>query len=133
MTRARDIGDVYEQLACDYLEAQGLHIVATNWAVAKVGELDIVARQDKRLPNGRHYPTLVCVEVRARRHSQFASATETVTRAKQRRLIATMQHFLQAHPEYADFDVRFDVLAFEVMAEGEYEMVWLPSAFLSES
>lgn len=129
----RAIGDEFEQQACAYLMAQGLHIVASNWAVHQVGELDIVAFEDKRLPNGQHYPTLVCVEVRARRHSRFASATETVTKAKQRRLIATMQHFLQVHPEYAMCDVRFDVLAFDVAADGDVAIEWLQAAFLAQA
>lgn len=126
---SKQIGDKYEQLAREFLLAKGCEIITTNYTAPKVGEIDIIARLDKTLPNGRVYPTLLCVEVRARRHKNFASAVETVTKAKQKRLIATMSHFLQTFEIYQDFDVRFDVLAFCV---GETVPEWLTGAFLCE-
>ncbi len=126
----KSTGDKFEHLACQELQAHQFDIIATNWAVAKVGEIDIIARNTT---THRHaHPTLICVEVRARRHSQFAQASETVTVAKQKRIIATMQHFLQAHPEYANDEVRFDVMAFDVAVDGNWTLEWIPSAFVGE-
>lgn len=128
---SRAVGDKYEQLAGEFLCANGCEIVATNYVVANIGEIDIIARLDKSLPNGRVYPTLLCVEVRARQHKNFASAAETVTKTKQKRLIATMGHFLQTFESYKEFDVRFDVLAFKI-DEGEPQVEWICGAFLAD-
>lgn len=127
---AKATGDTYERMAAVFLERQGLSLVEKNYSVPRVGEIDIIALEEKTRPNGTPYQTLVCVEVRARKHSQFSSAAETVTRAKQKRLIATLQYFLMAHEQYASCDVRFDVLAFDILPTGvQYD--WIQAAFLT--
>lgn len=128
---SRAVGDVYERLACDFLLANGCQIVTTNYVAPRLGEIDVIAVCNKQLPNGRSYPTLLCVEVRARRHKHFASASESVTKAKQKRLIATMSHFLQNFEQYQEFDVRFDVLAFDIRPTCD-ESVWIQGAFLAD-
>ncbi|MDO5651366.1 MAG: YraN family protein [Moraxella sp.] len=132
----KTIGDYYEALACEFLYKQGLTIITTNYTAANVGEIDIIAYDDKVLPNGRHYPTVVIVEVRKRKHNRFASSLETITKAKQRRLIATASHFLQDERYQGaidkNCDCRFDVLAFDVDKDGGVHQEWLQGAFLAE-
>lgn len=125
------IGNQYERLAGELLLANGCQIIKTNYGVPNVGEIDIIARCDKALPNGRIYPTLLCVEVRARRVGNFASASASITKAKRQCLIATMSHFLQTNPDYANFDVRFDVIAFDI-GRADETVAWLKGAFLAE-
>lgn len=129
-TKQQKTGDFYENLACEFLQKNACQIIITNYAVPNVGEIDIIAQCDKVLPTGKIYPTLLCVEVRARRHNRFASAIETVTKTKQKRLIATMSHFLQQNAQYANFDVRFDVLAFD-FNQNHATFEWLQGAFLT--
>lgn len=129
-TAKQATGDFYEKLACEFLITHQCQIICTNYAAPNVGEIDIIARYDKQLPTGRHYPTLLCVEVRARRHSRFASAAETITKAKQKRLIATMSHFLQQNAQYVNFDVRFDVVVFD-FNQNQTNYEWLQGAFLA--
>ncbi|MDO4427257.1 MAG: YraN family protein [Moraxella sp.] len=126
----KTVGDNYERVAAAFLETQGLSLVKKNYSVPRVGEIDIIAYQRKTLATGKSYETLICVEVRARKHSQFSSAAETVTRAKQKRLIATMQHFLMENAQYEHCDVRFDVLAFDILPTG-VQYNWIQAAFLS--
>ena len=126
----RRIGKYYEDLACEFLVNQGLQIVTKNYHVANVGEIDIIACHDKILPAGRVSHTLVFVEVRARKHSRFASSVETITRAKQRRIIATASHYLQTHA--LECNCRFDVIAFDVASEGGIVTTWLMGAFLAD-
>lgn len=127
----RQIGEYYERLACEFLIANGCEIVTTNYDVYHVGEIDVIAKFEKVLTNGQIYPTLLCVEVRARQHKKLVSAVETVTKTKQKRLIATMSHFLQTFDDYANFDVRFDVLAFNIGDEN-CPCEWVQGAFLVE-
>lgn len=109
----RQRGADFEQLACQFLTAQNLTIIATNYTAPRLGEIDIIALHQVPQKNGTIRPTLVFVEVKARKHSQFATAIETVTAQKQRKIIKTAEHFLQHYPSYVNLDCRFDVVAFQ--------------------
>ena len=100
-------GSYYERQACLYLQAQGLILVAQNWQQPKVGELDLVM-----LETGATWSTLVFIEVRQRRLSVFGDAALSVTVSKQNKVIKTAKYFLQRYPKYADYDCRFDVIAY---------------------
>ena len=100
-------GSLFEQQACEFLQAQGLRLVAQNWQQPKVGELDLVMME-----TGRAWSTLVFIEVRQRKQSGFGDAALSVTASKQRKVIKAARYFLQQHPEYAHHDCRFDVIAY---------------------
>ena len=102
-------GSYFEQLACDYLQQQGLQLIAKNWQQPKVGELDLVM-----IEVGVAWATLVFIEVRQRQRSNFGDAALSVTASKQRKIIKAAQYFLQQYPEYADYDCRFDVIAYNI-------------------
>jgi len=102
-------GSLFEQQACQFLQQQGLVLIAQNWQQPKVGELDLVM-----LETGQTWSTLVFVEVRQRLRSSFGDAALSVTKAKQRKIIKTAKYFLQQHPEYAHFECRFDVIAYNI-------------------
>ena len=129
-------GAFYEQLAFDYLQKQGLQIIAQNWQQPKVGELDIVGVQ-----KGTAWDVLVFVEVRKRKVGQFGDALASVTKAKQRKLIKTARYFLQQHPHYSDVECRFDVIAFnESASKGTIDekhcdaaIEWLQGAFVASA
>ncbi|MGM8911019.1 YraN family protein [Psychrobacter sp. 1U1] len=101
-------GSVFEQQACQFLQQQGLILIAQNWQQPKIGELDLVM-----LETGRTWSTLVFIEVRQRLRSSFGDAALSVTKAKQRKIIKTAKYFLQQYPEYAQFECRFDVIAYD--------------------
>ncbi len=114
----REQGDAAEEQARRYLEAQGLHTEARN-VRSRFGEIDLIMRQGD---------TLLFVEVRYRRSNHFGGAAASVDAKKQRKLIATAQHYLQQHPH--DGPCRFDVVA---IGSGEDGVEWLQNAFeLSE-
>ncbi len=100
-------GGYFEQQACLFLQAKGLTLIAQNWQQPKVGELDLVM-----LEAGVAWPVLVFVEVRQRKRSGFGDAATSVTQAKQKKIIKAAKCFLQQYPKYADYDCRFDVLAY---------------------
>lgn len=104
-------GSLFEQQACEFLQSQGLIVIAKNWQQPKVGELDLVM-----LEIGSAWSTLVFIEVRQRQCSGFGGAALSVTKSKQRKVIKTAQYFLQQHPEYEDYDCRFDVIAYDTVS-----------------
>jgi putative endonuclease len=71
------LGDFGERVAVQHLEAKGYRIRERN-ARTRFGEIDIVAEKDD---------TLVFVEVRCRRRNKLGSAAESLSEAKQRRLV----------------------------------------------
>jgi putative endonuclease len=65
------------------------------------------------LEKGQAWSTLVFIEVRQRQRSGFGDAALSVTKSKQHKIIKAARYFLQQHPEYNDFEYRFDVIAYD--------------------
>ena len=129
-------GSLFEQQACEFLQSQGLILIAQNWQQPKVGELDLIM-----LETGSAWSTLVFIEVRQRQRSGFGGAALSVTASKQRKVIRTAQYFLQQHPEYEDYDCRFDVIAYDtvgthIKTSGQNianQPQWLKGAFIADT
>jgi putative endonuclease len=89
-----------ETIAADYLANQQYHILHRNWRCA-IGELDIVVEKDD---------FLVFVEVRTRTSNRFGTPEESITAAKQQRLVDLAQTYLQEEqPGHVNW--RIDVIA----------------------
>ncbi|WP_261816640.1 YraN family protein [Vibrio gallicus] len=94
------IGQQYETQALQFLQGQGLTLVERNFR-AKCGEIDLIMLENDEI---------IFVEVKYRSHTNFGVASESVTRAKQSKLIKTAQIWLStnkksAHHTYFRFDV----------------------------
>ncbi|MHB1948622.1 MAG: YraN family protein [Gammaproteobacteria bacterium] len=114
----REIGQQAEQDACDFLEKNGLKLLARNYRCA-LGEVDLIMRDEQN--------TVVFIEVRKRSHHQFASAIESVTQSKQRKVIKTATHYLQKQNWFDKVACRFDIVG---MSKDEIE--WIKDAFSSD-
>ena len=107
-----------EAEAARYLVDQGLELLTTNFR-CRFGELDLVMRDGK---------VLVVVEVRSRRRTNVTTPEATVGRQKQRRLIGATRYLLVRYRQFADWPVRFDVVAITGELE-KPEIRWFRSAF----
>jgi len=87
-----------EACAAAYLLAKGYRILAKRFRTP-YGEIDIVARRRG---------LLAFIEVKAR--ASLDDAAYAVTPRQQTRIIAAAQAWLMAHPEHADFELRFDAV-----------------------
>ena len=72
---------------------------------------------------------LVFVEVRYRGGRRIASASTTVDRHKQRKLIRTAAMYLSRQPRLASSMIRFDVIAIDADIHGEETINWIRDAF----
>jgi putative endonuclease len=115
MSRAQ--GRAAEETALHYLRGHGLELIVRNWS-CRSGELDLVMAEGA---------TVIVVEVRQRRHSGFATAAESVTPHKQRRLLRATEYFLLRHPHLAGRPLRFDVVALRTPDDREPD--WIRDAF----
>ena len=116
-----DIGKKAERLAQRYLEQNGLILVTCNYHSPR-GEIDLIMREGN---------FLVFVEVRYRKNNKYGSAAESITREKQRRLLATASHYLQNEKLFRDSSCRFDVIT----VSGQYntQIEWIRNAFQAEA
>jgi len=103
----RALGKRGEGLAARRLAAEGYRILARNYRCA-MGEVDLVAADGD---------CLVFVEVRTRRDDSWGTPEESITAAKQARLVAIAEHYLAEHVLEGS-DWRIDVVAVEMSAAG---------------
>lgn len=109
------LGNQAEKVALSYLQQQGLILIAKNYQT-KLGEIDLIMQDGRQI---------VFVEVRLRKNNHFGSASESITPAKQRKIVKTAAFFLQQHD--GNLACRFDVI---VMSKCEISDVeWIKNAF----
>lgn len=106
-----------EDFGANFLKKKGHKILARNWR-GKYGELDLVSLEDQ---------TLVFTEIKTRASQSFGTPQSAVTTAKQRKLCRAALEFM-ATGEYANYGVRFDVLALTVV-NGKFNYQWFTGAF----
>lgn len=107
MEDRKKLGRWGEDVAATILEAQGYLVVERNWRCHGVGEVDLVAR---------HGDCLVFVEVRVRRGRAYGTSEESITATKQKRLVALVDAYTQAHDWQGN--CRIDVIALELDERG---------------
>ena len=90
-----------ERLAARHYRLRGYRIVGANVRAGGF-ELDLIARRGRRL---------VFVEVKERAGDAFGGAVEAVNTEKRRRVRRAAASWLQAHPETAALEIRFEVAA----------------------
>ncbi|MAZ90246.1 MAG: YraN family protein [Cellvibrionaceae bacterium] len=113
-----DVGKKHEAIAEQFLIRQGLTLKERNYH-SRRGEIDLIMTDGE---------ILVFVEVRYRKHSAYGSASESVDRRKQQKLIKAAQHYLLKQYRHNEPPCRFDVIAI-AGNNSKKPLEWLPNAF----
>ncbi len=108
-------GKQAEDLACAYLQARSLRLIARNYACSH-GEIDII------MADGAY---VVFIEVRYREAGNYVRGAESVDARKRARLIATALYYLQRNAEHRRRPARFDV----VDIAAAHSVTWIKDAF----
>ena len=98
-------GHFAEKIALIFLMLKGYHFVAANYVTGRgtgAGEIDLIVKKQK---------TLVFVEVKKRQN--LTTSAEAITTKNQQRVSRGASAFLQKHPEYRQYAVRFDAVLFQ--------------------
>ena len=106
MAQHNELGQLGEQLAANFLQANGYNILARNWRVNRV-EIDIIAELND---------TLIFVEVKTRSSDFFGAPETAVTKRKKRLLAAAASAYMEQSGH--DWAIRFDIISI-VMQLGE--------------
>jgi putative endonuclease len=115
---SKESGQIAEQQACDFLQSQGLHLLEQNYR-CYCGEIDLIMQEQK---------SIVFVEVRSRRRTDYGNAFESVNWSKRKKLIRTATYFLQMKKWLYKVDSRFDIVAIHPVA-GKMKLEWIRNAF----
>lgn len=110
----RAIGEQYERMAQDFLIKQGLVLRDANFC-AQGGEIDLIMNDGD---------TLVFIEVRARKNTDFGGALESIDAKKQARIARVALAYLTKHK--LDMPCRFDAVGIQ-----NKEVLWIKNAFLA--
>ncbi len=111
----KDAGALAEQGAAHYLQGQGLKLIEKNFRT-RFGEIDLIMQDGA---------TLVFIEVRLRRNTNFGGAAASIDIRKQQRIIRASQQYLSSLARTPP--CRFDaVLLGEAAGSG---IRWLKNAF----
>lgn len=97
MKDKRKIGFNSEDKVALFLMRRGFTLIAKNYSVHNVGELDLVMRKGD---------CLYVVEVKSRLESDWQSPSEAIDYGKRKRILKTTQIFIQSKG-YFDKDVIF--------------------------
>ncbi len=106
--KRKELGDIGEKLARDFLKKKGYKIRETNFR-CREGEIDIIAQKKG---------CLAFVEVRTKTSSDFGSPEESVTFAKKEKLIASALSYLNIHKDLPE-SWRIDFVAVELDPKGK--------------
>jgi putative endonuclease len=103
MAYRQAIGRHGEDMACQYLVAQGYEVLERNWLCPR-GEIDVVAREGE---------CWAFVEVKTRRGHRAEYPEDALTAAKLGRLVELAETYL-ARAQLNDVDWRVDLVAIEL-------------------
>jgi putative endonuclease len=130
-----EIGNKAELQACKFLISQNVKIIEQNFKALPYGEIDIIAldtssqdSKDSGSVSGMTASddnTLIFVEVKYRKSTNFGTAQEMVSKSKQQKIINTANIFLEKNLQYQNYECRFDVIA---MNNSDIE--WIKNAFM---
>lgn len=119
MTRVRKaVGAYGERLASQYLQNEGLVVLARNWR-CPVGEVDLILRDGD---------DVVFCEVKTRRSAAFGTPAEAIGPAKVRRLRRLAACWL-AESSVRPREIRFDVVAVLPQQRGAARIEHVRAAF----
>ena len=118
MAKHNELGQIGEQMACEFLISKGYTIRETNWRVGKL-EIDIVAQEPAA--NRLHI-----IEVKTRSNADHFDPMESIRQVKIRNLVNAANGYVSYYQ--LKMSVQFDVMIL-VGKSPDFEILYIPNAF----
>lgn len=106
-----DFGKWGEEIALDYLTAQGYQYITANYR-SHYGEIDLICKDG---------PVWCFIEVKTRKTSNYGRGHCSVTPVKLKHLLKTAQMYLTSHRLY-DVPARIDIVSIDFVNSTEYRI-----------
>ena len=116
MNPTKQLGNAGEELVAQWLEKNGIRVLAKNYQT-RWGEIDLIAAKGE---------VVAFIEVKTRKTEYFPTSM-VITRSKQLKLIKTAKHFVLQH-NIIDRVLRFDIATI-TKTETSYKINYIPNAF----
>ncbi len=113
-----DLGKLGEKIALNFLKNNKYKVIARGYRLFR-GEIDIIAYDQK---------TLVFVEVKTRRSTDYGFPEESVMPSKQQQIRKIAQGFLVKN-NLQDVECRFDVISLSFYEKEKYSILHIKDAF----
>lgn len=107
------IGKRGEKIAKNYFLAKKYVLIKKNYRFERA-ETDLIFED-------RINKTIIFVEVKARTSKTYGEPEESITDKKIAHLIKSAEGFLMEHPEYDEYEKRFDIVSVNI--EGKKEVI----------
>lgn len=97
------LGKTGEEIAQKFFESNGFSLIEKNFRFERA-ETDLIFKNDfKKL--------IIFAEVKTRTSKKYGEPEESITEKKAKQLIKSAQGFIFLHPEYEDYEKRFDIVS----------------------
>lgn len=117
MATHNDLGKRGEDIAREYLENLGYHILKLNWKYGRA-EVDVIANQ-----NG----AIIFVEVKTRTSTDYGEPEDFVDYKKERQLEYASSAYIEMNDHQGE--IRFDVIAITFQNKDIYKINHIEDAF----
>jgi len=123
MRDKKNLGDIGEKIAENYLKEKGYKILDRNFRYSKLGELDIIGQKDNNI-------YFFEVKARKKKHLSNFLPEDSITYQKQKKLVKLAQIYLSKNPPAGGSDNpwQIDVLAIEIYRNGTFDIRHLENA-----
>lgn len=97
--RSKEIGNIYERRAEEYLISKGVEILDRNYH-SRYGEIDLIAKERD---------TIIFIEVKYRKKEFFGTPIEMIDSKKMKRIYLTALEYIEKN-SLVDENMRFDAI-----------------------
>ena len=104
----KELGDLGERFALQYVREKGFQVVTTNYRF-KRNEVDIICEEQD---------CFIFIEVKTRQTAQIGPPWKAVTRHKQKQIIKCAHHYLVSKDH--DKEARFDIISIVHNSKGTF-------------
>ena len=112
------LGKKAEEAACQYLQKADLALIEKNFT-CRYGEIDLIMKDEE---------IYVFTEIRLRNSQDFTNSLESITKAKQARIIKAATIYLLEKNLWNKTRCRFDVVGM-IQKNNEFQFDWIKNAF----
>jgi len=109
MLSKREIGNIGESFARNYLVLEGYEILEANWRY-KRAEIDLIAKNEG---------ILIFIEVKAKTYTYFGAPEESINESKEKLIIDAAQRYMEKIGY--DWEIRFDIISIILNKKGELQ------------